>query len=84
MENKYKVCFTCMCWDLEENFLYLGDELGYVYIANIYMGKEYTTEKKLCDGKIKKINIFETGNKQFVLLCFTERGMYSFQIVTGY
>jgi len=56
-----------MCWDLEENFLYLGDELGYVYIANIYMGKEYTTEKKLCEGKIKKINIFQTGNKQFVL-----------------
>jgi hypothetical protein len=27
------------------------------------MGKEYTTEKKLCEGKIKKINIFETGNK---------------------
>jgi hypothetical protein len=37
--------------------------LGYVYIANIYMGKEYTTEKKLWEGKIKKINIFETGNK---------------------
>lgn len=47
-----------MCWDLEENFLYLADELGYVYIANIYMGKEYTTEKKLCEGKIKKMNIY--------------------------
>jgi hypothetical protein len=47
-----------MCWDLEENFLYLADELGYVYIANIYMGKEYTTEKKLCDVKIKKMNIY--------------------------
>jgi hypothetical protein len=42
MSNPHKVLYTSISWDEKEKLLYLADELGYVYIANVYMGEKYT------------------------------------------
>lgn len=38
MANPNKCLYTSICWDDQTQKLYLADELGYVYIANIYLG----------------------------------------------
>jgi hypothetical protein len=45
MNNPNKVLYTSICWDDEEKLLYLSDELGFIYIANVYMGEKYTIQK---------------------------------------
>ena len=47
MENPKKCLFTCMFWDEEKKYLFLGDELGHIHIANVYMGKSATVTKRL-------------------------------------
>ena len=42
MSNPHKVLYTSISWYEIEKLLYLADELGYVYIANVYMGEKYT------------------------------------------
>jgi hypothetical protein len=39
------VLYTSICWDEEEKLLYMADELGFIYIANVYMGEKYTISK---------------------------------------
>jgi hypothetical protein len=46
------------------------------------MGEKYTISKKLCDFKIKKIQIYNEG-KSSTLFCFTERQMMAFKIKMG-
>jgi hypothetical protein len=38
ISNPNKVLYTSICWDEEEKLLYMADELGFIYIANVYMG----------------------------------------------
>ena len=47
MENPKKCLFTCMAWDDEKKLLFLGDEQGYIHIANVYMGASMTITKKI-------------------------------------
>jgi len=61
MSNPHKVLYTSISWDEKEKLLYLADELGYVYIANVYMGEKYTIQKQVCNCKIKVINIYSEG-----------------------
>ena len=76
--------FTSICWDEHEKLLYLSDEVGYVYIANVYMGEKYTIQKQIYKDrtKIRKIQIFNDGPFR-TLFCFTERGMKAFRIKMG-
>ena len=60
----------------------MADELGFIYIANVYMGEEYTISKQVCKMKIKKINIYKDGIHR-TLFCFTDRGMKAFRIKIG-
>lgn len=82
MCNPNKVLYTSVCWDNVENLLYLSDELGYIYVANVYMGEKYTIQKQVCKTKIKKINIYDDGLNR-TLFVFTERRMYAFKIKIG-
>ena len=98
MENPKKCLFTCMFWDEDKKLLFLGDELGHVHVANVYMGKSMTITKRLLCGlteqdedmkeiasastKIKKLSIYRSG-KQRILHLLTERGMYAFEIKMG-
>ena len=83
MSNPHKVLYTSISWDEKEKLLYLADELGYVYIANVYMGEKYTIQKQVCNCKIKVINVYSEGTQHRVLFCFTERGMKAFRIKMG-
>ena len=42
MTNPQKVLFTSIFWDEEGQRLYIADELGYIYIALVYLGEKYT------------------------------------------
>ena len=54
MANPNKCLYTSMCWDDQTQKLYLADELGYVYIANIYLGKQFTITKHLFNNEKKE------------------------------
>jgi len=94
MANPQKVLFTSIFWDEEEQLLYIADELGYIYIALVYLGEKYTIQKKVCEIdleqkglppislKIKKIDIYDDGPFR-TLFCFTDRGMYPYRIKMG-
>ena len=60
----------------------MADELGFIYIANVYMGEKYTISKQVCKMKIKKIDIYKDGIHR-TLFCFTDRGMKAFRIKIG-
>ncbi len=42
MSNPQKVLFTSIFWDEIDKLLYIADELGYIYIALVYLGEKYT------------------------------------------
>ena len=41
--------FTSIFWDDKEQLLYIADELGFIYIALVYLGEKYTIQKKVCE-----------------------------------
>ena len=84
MQNPHKVLYTSICWDETEKILYLADELGYIYIANVYMGVKDTIQKDFFkgQGKIMKIDIYNDGDQR-TLFIFTERGMRAYRIKVG-
>lgn len=45
MTNPNKCLFTSICWDDKHKLLYMADAMGFVYIANVYMGEKYTIKK---------------------------------------
>ena len=49
MANPQKVLFTSIFWDEDGKLLYIADELGYIYIALVYLGEKYTIQKKVCE-----------------------------------
>lgn len=82
MTNPNKVLFTSMAWDEVNQLLYISDELGYIFVANVYDNAKYTIQKQVCKSKIKKINIYDDGINR-TLFVFTERGMKAFKIKIG-
>jgi hypothetical protein len=83
LKNPKKVKFTAMCWDEESKLLFISDELGFVYVANVYMGEKYTLIKELMPGiKIKNIRICSDGGHR-TLLCFTDTHIKAFRIKIG-
>jgi len=54
MPNPNKCLYTSICWDDQAQKLYLADEMGYVYIANIYLGPQFTIQKNLFSNEKKK------------------------------
>lgn len=42
MTNPNKVLFTSMAWDEVNQLLYISDELGYIFVANVYDNAKYT------------------------------------------
>jgi len=46
LKNPNKVCYSAIFWD--ENVLFLGDELGFVGVLNVYMDKPFVW-KQLSD-----------------------------------
>lgn len=45
MTNPNKCLFTSICWDDQHKLLYMSDEQGCVYIANVYMAEKFTIKK---------------------------------------
>jgi WD40 repeat protein len=82
MTNPNKVLYTSICWDDVEKLLYISDELGHIYVAYVYLGDKYTITKKVCNQRIKKINIYDDGINRY-LFVFMERGMKAFKIKIG-
>ena len=54
MANPNKCLYTSICWDDHAQKLYLADEMGYVYIANIYLGPQFTIQKHLFNNDRKE------------------------------
>jgi len=81
--NPNKVLFTSMCWDDEGKLLYIADELGYVYIAHVYLAERETIQKKVTKDKIKSIEVYSTASLGSILFVFTERSMQAFRIKIG-
>mgnify|MGYP001318638573 FL=1 len=49
-----------MCWDDKDKLLYIADELGYVYIAHVYLAERETIQKQVTKEKIKSIEVYAT------------------------
>jgi hypothetical protein len=47
-------------WDDLDHELYAADERGFVYIINVYAENNIVT-KRVCDEKIKRVEIVEEG-----------------------
>ena len=54
MANPNKCLYTSICWDDQTQKLYLADEMGYIYIANIYLGPQFTIQKHLFNNEKKE------------------------------
>lgn len=55
MQNPNKCLFTSIAWDEKHKLLYISDETGCVYIANVYMAEKFTIKKQLMNCRINKI-----------------------------
>jgi len=72
-----------MAWDESNQLLYISDELGWIFVANVYDNAKYTIQKEVWPKtKIKKINIYDDGINR-TLFVFTDRGMKAFKIKIG-
>lgn len=81
--NPNKCLFTSIAWDDKDKLLYIADEQGYVYIAHVYLGEKETIQKKVCNGKINQIQVYNTQAFGSILFVFTERIMQAYRIKIG-
>ena len=68
-----------MCWDYQEQELYVADEKGYVFVIDVYQEEKFFS-KQLVKERINRIEIVQEAR---FLLIQTDFGIRSFKIKKG-
>lgn len=63
MKNPNKVIFTSIFWDNDFQELYISDELGFVWVLNVYVDKPVVMKQLAKDEKIHKIELMEEPDR---------------------
>jgi len=79
MKNPNKVTYTSIFWDNQFQELYIADELGYIWVLNVYVEKPLL-QKRLIEEKIRKIEILEDTRS---LMVHTEYALRAYRIKRG-
>ena len=79
IKNPNKTVYTSIFWDNQFQELYIADEMGYIWVLNVYMEKPLI-QKRLVEEKIKRIEIMEDTH---CLIVHTDFSMKCYKIKRG-